>query len=153
MDAAFILTKLINLDIRLAIFITSWPLTYRAELISVLLALLISPSNCVVNLYSDCESVIKHFEHINNGGFLNIRNIFKQPHHKLWLSAFQEINQKQLKVVWHKVNSHGDNPYNNTVDQLARSTAYNHVAPVLSDICHDSEFYLPCWNYRLINLH
>src|SRR5207248_652568 len=72
MGSAFILSEPLDCKIRLAISTTSWPSAYRAELL-----------DCTVNLYSNCESVIKHFEYINNGGFLNIRNIFKQPYHNL----------------------------------------------------------------------
>src|SRR5436853_4988312 len=81
MDAAFILTEPVDLNLRLAVSTTTWSSAYKAKLLAVLLALLVAPNNCSVNLYSDCESIIKHFDYINNGGFINIRNIFKQPHH------------------------------------------------------------------------
>src|SRR5256885_999197 len=101
-----------------AVSITTWPSAYKAELLAVLLALLVAPDNCSVNLYSDCESIIKHFDYINNGGFINIRNIFKQPHHNLWLTVLQEIKKKNLTVIWHKVAAHGNDLHNNVVDCL-----------------------------------
>src|SRR5256714_7168059 len=96
MGAAFILTEPFDINLRLAVSTTTWPSAYKAELLAVLLALLVAPDNCSVNLYSDCESIIKHFDYINNGGFINIRNIFKQPHHNLWLTVLQEIKKKTL---------------------------------------------------------
>ena len=90
MGAAFILTEPAALNLQLAVSTTTWPSAYKAELLAVLLVLLVVPNNCSVNLYSDCESIIKHFDYINNSGFINIRNIFKQPHHNLWLSVLQE---------------------------------------------------------------
>src|SRR5256714_13854413 len=96
MGAAFILTEPAALNLQLAVSTTTWPSAYKAELLAVLLALLVAPNNCSVNLYSDCESIIEHFDYINNGGFINIRNIFKQPHHNLWLSILQEIKRKTL---------------------------------------------------------
>src|SRR5205814_1095741 len=96
MGAAFILTELVDLNLQLTVSTTTWPSAYKAELLAVLLALLVAPNNCSVNLYSNCESIIKHFNCINNGGFINIRNIFKQPHHNLWLTVLQEIKKKTL---------------------------------------------------------
>jgi len=99
MGAAFILSEPVELNLQLAVSTTTWPSAYKAELLAVFLALLVAPNNCSVNLYSDCESIIKHFDYINNGGFINIRNIFKQPHHNLWLIVLQKINKKNLTVV------------------------------------------------------
>ena len=153
MGAAFILTEPVALNLQLAVSTTTWPSAYKAELLAVLLALLVAPNNCSVNLYSDCESIIKHFDYINNGGFINIRNIFKQPHHNLWLTILQEIKKKNLTVVWHKVVSHSNDLQNNAVDRLACTSAYNHVSAVNSDIGYNSNLYLPWWNSRLINTH
>src|SRR5437868_9384723 len=153
MGAAFILTEPAALNLQLAVSTTTWPSAYKAELLAVLLALLVAPNNCSVNLYSDCESIIKHFDYINNGGFINIRNIFKQPHHNLWLTILQEIQKKNLTVVWHKVVSHSNDLQNNAVDRLARTSAHNHVSVVNSDIGYNSNLYLPWWNSRLINTH
>src|SRR2546421_1070742 len=61
MGAAFVLTDPTDLNIRLAILTTTWPSAYRAELLAVLLALLVTSFNCIVNFYSNCESIIKHF--------------------------------------------------------------------------------------------
>src|SRR5438270_12150206 len=96
MGVAFILTEPAALNLQLAVSTTTWPSAYKAELLAVLLALLVAPNNCNVNLYSDCESIIKHFDYINNGSFINIRNIFKQPHYNLWLTLLQEIKRKTL---------------------------------------------------------
>ena len=141
MDAAFILTEPVDLNLRLAVSTTTWPSAYKAELLAVLLALLVAPDNCSVNLYSDCESIIKHFDYINNGGFINIRNIFKQPHHNLWLTVLQEIKKKNLTVIWHKVVAHGNDLHNNAVDGLARTSAHNHVSAINSDIGHNSNLF------------
>ena len=153
MGAAFILTEPSNLNIQLAISTTSWPSAYKAELLAVFLSLLVAPNNCTVNLFSDCDSVIKHFEYINNGSFNNIRNIFKQPQHNLWLMVLQEIQNKNLTILWHKVNSHSGDVNNDAVDRLARFSAYNQVSTVNSDIDYNPLLYLPCWNSRLINVH
>jgi ribonuclease HI len=153
MGAAFILTEPSGLNIQLAVSTTTWPSAYKAELLAILLPLLVVPNNCQVNLYSDCESIIKHFGYINKGGFNNIRNIFKQPHHNLWLAVLQEINKKNLTIIWHKVNSHSDDSNNNAVDRLARDSAYNQTFIVHSDISHNPTLYLPLWNSRLINVH
>src|SRR5207248_11541254 len=99
MGATFILTEPVDLNLQLAVSTTTWPSAYKAELLEVLLALLVAPNNCSVNLYSDCETLIKHFNYINNGGFINIRNIFKHIHHNLWLSVLHEIKKKTLTVV------------------------------------------------------
>src|SRR5437762_13771398 len=119
MGAAFILTEPVDLNLRLAVSTTTWLSAYKAELLAVLLALLVAPTNCSVNLYSDCESIIKHFDYINNGGLIDIRNIFKQPHHNLWLTILQEIKKKNLTVACHKVVSHSNDHPNNTAYSLA----------------------------------
>ena len=36
---------------------------------------------------------------------------------------------------------------------MARSSAYNQVTIIHSDICYNPELYLPLWNSRLINVH
>src|SRR5205085_7521908 len=142
MGAAFILSEPVELNLQLAVSTTTWPSAYKAELLAVFLALLVASNNCSVNLYSDCESIIKHFDYINNGGFINIRNIFKQPHHNLWLSVLQEIKKKNLTVVWHKVVSHSNDLHNNAVDHLARTSAHNHVSAINSDIGYNSNLYV-----------
>ena len=143
MGAAFILTEPVDLNLRLAVSTTTWPSAYKAELLTILLTLLVAPDNCSVNLYSDCESIIKHFDYINNGGFINIRNIFKQPHHNLWLTLLQEIKKKNLTVTCHKVVAHGNDLHNNAVDCLARTSAHNHVSTINSDIGYNPNLYLP----------
>src|SRR5205823_10407351 len=138
MGAAFILTEPVDLNLQLAVLTITWPSAYKTELLAVLLALLVAPNNCSVNLYSNCKSIIKHFDYINNGGFINIRNIFKQPHHNLWLSVLQEIKKKNLTVVWHKVISHSNDLHNKAVDRLTRTSAHNHVSAVNSDIGYNT---------------
>ena len=153
MGSAFLLTDPANLDIRLAVATTSWPSAYRAELFAVYLTLLVVPHSCVINLYSDCASIIAHYEQINNGAFNNVRNIFKQPHHSLWLSILKIIQDKRLSIIWHKVPSHSNDTHNNSVDCLARFAAQNQTVLVDSNIVENSSFYLPLWNSKLINVH
>src|SRR2546421_357032 len=62
MGAAFILTEPIDLNLQFAVSTTTWPSAYKVELLAVLLSLFVAPNNCRVELYSDCESIIKHFD-------------------------------------------------------------------------------------------
>jgi ribonuclease HI len=78
---------------------TKWPSAYKAELMAVLSAIIICPHGCIVDIFTDCQTIINKSQEIANHRYANRRNILKDSHSYLWCIIYESIILMRLTVV------------------------------------------------------
>jgi ribonuclease HI len=131
---------------------SKWPSAYKTELMAVLTAIIVCPSNCQVDIFTDCQSLINKFQEIANYRYTNRRNILKDSHSYLCCIIYETIILLKLTVNFHKVPAHSDNPDNNQAHAFA-SQAYQFSGVHLTDVPTIHLPFLPTWQGYVINTH
>ncbi|PKC05814.1 hypothetical protein RhiirA5_400724 [Rhizophagus irregularis] len=90
----------------------------------ILTALMVSPFNCRINIYTDSANCITIFNTHMQSGIASPRQKLKQSNFLIWDLIFFLIEEKQLLVTLHKVSGHSNNPYNDEADSLAKAGAH-----------------------------
>ncbi|PKK70175.1 hypothetical protein RhiirC2_747055, partial [Rhizophagus irregularis] len=90
----------------------------------ILTALIISPFNCRINIYTDSANCINIFNTRMQSGIVSPRQKLKQSNFLIWDLIFFLINEKHLLVTLHKVSGHSNNPHNDEADLLAKANAH-----------------------------
>ena len=129
------------------------PSAYKAELLAILLAVQVAPPNCYINFFTDCQNILSHADHIDSGGFLNTRNVFKTPQSSIWLLINGLIKRRNLTIRWHKVPAHDNDSFNNQVDLLANSAAVFSLNPLDLSVITVQDYFLPKWQSHLVPVH
>ena len=105
MAFALLQTHLNAPNIRFSATIEKWCSSTHAELAAVFVALIISPYNSNINIYTDCKSLIDHYHYLLSPLHNNsIRNFFKEPtNNLLWNMIMDVISNRSINVTFHKV--------------------------------------------------
>ena len=87
--------------------VEKWPSSSRAETMAILTALIVTPDSLNIDIYTDSESSIKHFNSLKDMNFqLSARNTLKQQHNlHIWNNICEVINSLNLYVNLHYVKS------------------------------------------------
>ncbi|RIA79718.1 hypothetical protein C1645_840078 [Glomus cerebriforme] len=95
-----------------------WPSAFRAELAAVIFALLVSPLSSYITIYTDCESIISHYQFLHNLSPIsylkshssntfnnNIDNIVKQHHISSDVVSFSYHNSSLSPIIpkWNNI--------------------------------------------------
>src|SRR6266498_3896845 len=153
MAFALIQTNINSPLIKFSATIEKWCSSVCAELAAVLVALLISPLQSSINIYTDCKSVIDHHNNLSSSSFnFSTRNFFKESTNNLiWFMIKDIIYHKSITLFFHKVKSHSGDLNNELVDKLACSShGYNSLSLNLNPLNFTSITYFPCWKNILI---
>ena len=97
----------------------------KAELMTVITAVIILLPKSNVHIYIDFKAIIDEFLSIQSSLFTYFnyaRPNFKDTYLLLWFILFSYINQHHLSVTLHKVKAHNNNYWNDYTDQLAKAT-------------------------------
>ena len=140
-------------QVKLSATIDNWPLSLRSELAAILSALLISPKQCDVTIFTDSESIIKHYNECGFNFIPSSRFILKEENKFLWTALRETIIYNELHVTFVKVPSHSNNLYNDIADKLAKSAQYS--SNVLSlDVSNFTTLQvIPVWKKIQISTH
>src|SRR6185437_16150658 len=107
--------------------IQGWPSSTRTELAAIWVALLLSPQDSEVKIYTDSAAAILGIngceKHRSNKEWL------RQKNYNLLLKIFDTKRIKNLKVELVKIKGHSNNYWNDRVDVLAKE---GQVAPLLA---------------------
>ncbi|RIA98313.1 hypothetical protein C1645_812866 [Glomus cerebriforme] len=103
--------------IEFAARIERWPSSYRAELAAILVALIISPMNSTITIFTDSKSSIDHFFYLQQQQLpLSPRNLFKEDSNNyLWTIIMDIIEINSIIVKFFKIQSHSGNHYNDLI--------------------------------------
>jgi ribonuclease HI len=101
----------------------SWMISFKAELLAIILALIVARQNSIVTIYTDSKSVIDKFTSLSNDHdrFSSARHNSKIQYFKYWSTLFHIIDRLQLKVILKKVKAHRGNKFNEEADKLAKA--------------------------------
>jgi ribonuclease HI len=132
--------------------IERWCSSNRAELAAILMALLISPSNSTINIFTDCKSVIDHYSTLISHSVISPRLIFKgSTNNLLWSMIMDIVTINSLNVTFHKIKAHSGDYYNDFVDNLARTShSYNNLSISFLPSHISTIRYFPLWNNIII---
>jgi len=97
------------------------PSSSKAECMAILTALIVSPDNCRVNIFTDSQTCIQNFHKIFNT--YRYRKLLKVKNYHLWFIIKDLIIRKNLTVDLIKVKGHSNDPHNDRADELAKASA------------------------------
>ena len=103
----------------IATSLDSWPSSTRTELLAILLAVLGTPANSTLHIYSDSQAAICTVEHIINGQ-LSARKLLKSPNNLLLIKIMTIIREQHINVRLIKVKAHTGIVNNDVADRLAK---------------------------------
>src|SRR5688572_8432641 len=115
---------------------------------AVLTAIVVCPSGCQVDIFTDCQNIINKFQDVANFRYTNRRNILKDSHSYLWCIIYETILLLNLTVTFRKVLAHSDNPDNNQAHTLA-SQAHHFSSVTLTEVPTIHLPFLPTWQGHL----
>ncbi|PKK60328.1 hypothetical protein RhiirC2_719193 [Rhizophagus irregularis] len=90
----------------------------------ILTAIIVSPYNCSLNIYTDSASCINVFATLLNSPIISPRQKLKQTNFLVWDLIFFLIKEKHLLITLRKVKGHGDDDNNNIANTLAKAGAH-----------------------------
>src|SRR5947207_2390440 len=101
--------------------VKKWLSSLRAEMMAILTAFIITPES-TIDIYTDSESSIKHFNNLKITNFhLSARNILKQQHNlHIWNNICEIITSLNLQVNLHYVKVHSGNIWNDYIDEKVK---------------------------------
>src|ERR1044072_2645700 len=102
-----------------------WMISFKSELIAIILTLFVTRETSHVTIYTDSKSVIDKFNALNSevNRFSSSRHNTKLQYFKYWALLFHLIETLQLKVQLKKVKAHRGNRFNDEVDKLAKAAS------------------------------
>ncbi|RIA91642.1 hypothetical protein C1645_821726 [Glomus cerebriforme] len=118
-----------------------------------LVALIISPINSTVTIFTDSKSSIDHFSYLQRQQLpLSPRNTFKEASNNiLWNIIMDIVEFNSLKVNFVKIQAHSGIQYNETVDKLAKEFNNLNTLPLNFNIDQITTIkYVPKWNNIII---
>src|SRR5207248_9798707 len=80
---------------------SKWPSAYKSELMAVLAAIVVCPSGCDIDIFTDCQSIVNISQAIANFRYANRRNILKDSNSYLWRIIYATIILLKLTVNIH----------------------------------------------------
>ncbi len=108
------------------------PSSTKAEIIAILTALITYPANAMVNIFTDSQCCVDHFNRLKYSPFTTI--CYKSSSHSnylQWKIIFELISTFLLQVTLFKILGHSQNYSNNIADNLANTSRHLHIL----DIC------------------
>ena len=91
----------------------------KAEAFAIFTAIISSPPNSNINIYTDSQGCINTFNHFTHSSQSERRNL-KLNNYLIWHAIFSIITCNNIKITFTKVKSHSKNTYNDHADQLAK---------------------------------
>ena len=153
MGFSFIQTNIDSPYIEFSASIDNFPSSTKTELAAIVSALLVSPSNSIVQIFTDCDTIIQQFlQNENNILSSTPRFIFKEQNNTLWSILRSIINISNIRLTFIKVKAHSGDHFNNKVDQMAKSAIFD--TPLLLNYTElPSISYVPLWKNLYIEFH
>src|ERR1044072_3378125 len=104
----------------------NWMISFKSELIAIILTLFVSRETSHVMIYTDSKSVIDKFNALNSevNRFSSSRHNTKLQYYKYWSLLFHLIKTLCLKIQFKKVKAHRENHFNEEVDKLAKAALF-----------------------------
>ncbi len=97
----------------------------KAETIAILTALLTCPANAMVNIFTDSQCYVDHFNRLNHSSFTTTHyKSSSHPNYLQWEIIFELISTLLLQVTLFKILGHSQNYFNDIADNLANTSRH-----------------------------
>lgn len=108
-----------NSEISFGCGISCFPSSTRPELLAIFTAILATPANKILNIYSDSQAAING---INNAIFNQHKSnkILRQHNYNIIYAIQEVITAKSITLLLHKVKGHSDDLWNAAADSIAK---------------------------------
>ena len=100
--------------------IINWPSSYKAELFAILSAISTLPRNSSANIYTDSQSVITKYNKLISNYHFSSKSL-KFNSWPIWHIFLNLIKAYNINLIFHKVQAHTNNTFNNLADFLANN--------------------------------
>ncbi|GBB90835.1 hypothetical protein RclHR1_17930003 [Rhizophagus clarus] len=132
--------------------IENWPSSFRAELFTILLLLIVSPYGCRVDINTDSQNSINIIQHIYNNPTFSVRDYFRLPNNNIVINnIISIIKAKNLTLRFNKVKAHNNDYFNKRIDQECKIAHYDSTpAFVIKQQYFDNIQFIPQWGSILI---
>src|ERR1043165_7591821 len=78
-----------------------WPCSFKSELTAILSALITAPRNCIVNIYTDSQSVISKYQNLSNSS--TTLSYTHTPYFSLWNTLSILLTLTKFKLSFTKL--------------------------------------------------
>ena len=112
MSLAFYQNRYATPEAKFKATLERFPSLTKAETAAVLAALLTTPENCKVNIFTDSKVTMDHYAH----NYSSTRLFFKEENNIIWAMIREIIKENNLTVNFHKVKAHSGNYANDEAD-------------------------------------
>src|SRR6266540_4738586 len=104
------------------------PSSTKAEIIAILTALITCPAHVTINIYTDSQCCVDHFDRLKHT-FSNALRYKKSlyPNYLHWDIIFELISTLSLHVSLFKIQGHSNNHFNDIADNLANTDRHLHI--------------------------
>ncbi|PKY29581.1 hypothetical protein RhiirB3_391921 [Rhizophagus irregularis] len=97
-----------------------FPSSTKAETMAILTALIVSPQNSSINIYTDSQAAIDTFHKSSNLISISLRRFNKINNNILWSTVHYIIDKLNLHITLYKVKAHSNNTFNDIADAQAK---------------------------------
>jgi len=123
--------------------IENWFSSTRAELVACLVAVLVVPNKCTVEIRIDSNAAIHAITNCLRNE--KTRDWLKTKNNNVLQAIKKVCRSKLVQLKFTKVKSHSGNTYNNLADTLAKEGSYEAYSTELNSISSNSIKYIPEW--------
>src|SRR6266498_3275580 len=100
----------------------------KAKTITILTALITCPANATVNIFTDSQCCIDHFNRLQHPSFTATHyKSSSHPNYLQWEIIFEIISVLSLQVILFKILGHSQNYSNDIADNLANTGRHLHI--------------------------
>ena len=133
--------------------LSQWPSSTRAEIFSLLTAILTCPANSIINIYLDSQATIDGFNNWKQKS-KTIRSYLKVNNFSLWETIYSTMEKYNLIVNLTKVKAHSNKyPLNDTADSLAKLGSSNNQITKININNITKKYVTLYWKEFLIDYH
>ena len=109
------------------------PSSTKTKTIAILTALIMCPANAMVNIFTDSQYCVDHFNRLNHSSFTTTHyKSSSHPNYLQWEIIFELISTLLLQVTLFKILDHSQNYFNDIADNLANTSRHLHILDIYS---------------------
>src|SRR3989337_4431787 len=112
------------------------PSSTKAETVAILTALIVSPPQSFVNIFTDSVSVIYNYNNFISHNRYTTRKREKISNYSFWILIKYIILSLNLNITLNKIKSHSGDLYNDKADSLAKSGCNSNILTI-SPVLHN----------------
>ncbi|PKK63668.1 hypothetical protein RhiirC2_788558 [Rhizophagus irregularis] len=126
-----------------------FPSSTKAETMAILTALIVSPQNSSINIYTDSQAAIDTFHKSSNLISISSRRFNKINNNILWSTVHYIIDKLNLHITLYKVKAHSNNAFNDIADAQAKVGRLHQTLTSINHRHLPSQMITTTWNNEI----